>query len=173
VRSRPPLLALTVHQPWAWALAGGWKPCENRDWPPPPSVLGHYLAIHAGRQYDEAAARELVEHAELLRLPGPPPGAAHIALGAIVAVGRVAGAVLVDEVEGHLAVQKVLGEVPRERAAELARSPWASGPWLWVLDSVVQLAEPVPCRGLQKVWTVPPPVADVVRERYRAARRAA
>lgn len=41
------LLGLTVHQPWAWAIAAGHKPLENRKWKPPADVLGKYLAIHA------------------------------------------------------------------------------------------------------------------------------
>jgi hypothetical protein len=174
-----PLLALTVHQPWAWALAGGWKPIENREWPPPRHLFGRPLAIHAGRKYDGEAAYDLAVYAAELRLPRSPPPPAEIALGAIVAVGQVAGAVLVEEIldpanpaANRLEVREVRGAVSPERAVELAGSRWACGPWLWVLTDVVQV-DPVPCRGMQKLWTVPPQITDAVRERFRAARRAA
>ncbi len=166
-----PLPALTIHQPWAWCIAGGWKPVENRDWPPPPGVVGKWLAIHAGRQYDEAAARELVANAEALRLPGPPPAAGRIALGAIVAVARVAGVVEVADFEGRLDVKRITGEVTEARALEIAASPWARGPQLWVLEGVVAI-DPIPCRGFQKIWTVPAPIAEQVRDAYRARRAA-
>lgn len=174
--TRPPLPALTIHQPWAWAIAGGWKPVENRDWPAPDRLLGRYLAIHAGRQYDADAARDLVRHRELLGLPAGVPDGKSIVLGAIVAVAKVAGVVLAepfDHEEPLLVVKEIRGAVTPERAAELARSPWARGPFLWVLEDVTAIDPPVPCRGLQKLWTVPAAEADTVRERYRAARRAA
>lgn len=41
--------ALTVQQPWAWAIARGWKPVENRSW------VTHYrgpLVIHAATRWD-------------------------------------------------------------------------------------------------------------------------
>jgi DNA polymerase-1 len=39
--------ALTVWQPWAWAIAMGFKLIENRSWPPPRWLIGRELAIHA------------------------------------------------------------------------------------------------------------------------------
>lgn len=169
---KAPLLGLTIHQPYAWSISTGAKPIENRNWPPPSGTIGRWLAIHAGRQYDEVAAVLLADHWEKLGLPSAPPSAAQIARGAIVAVARLAGAVQVAEAEpGRLAVVQVLGDIVANAPAAAA-SPWARGEWLWVLDSIVAI-EPVPCRGFQKVWTVPTPVADQVRERFAAARRAA
>jgi hypothetical protein len=45
VSKRPQLKAITIRQPWAWAIIFGGKDIENRTW------LTHYrgpLAIHAG-----------------------------------------------------------------------------------------------------------------------------
>jgi hypothetical protein len=169
---RPPLTALTVHQPFAWAIAGGWKPVENREWPPPAGLFGRYIAIHAGRRYDEAAAAELAEGHQQLGLPGSPPHAGTIPLGTIVAVARLAGAILVDELVAPTEwVRKVLGDVSEQRALELSRSPWATGPWLWVLQGVVAIDPPIPCRGFRKLWTVPGAEADQVRAAWRTAKR--
>lgn len=44
--------ALTVHQPWAWAIAHGHKTVENRPWTT--SYRGP-LAVHAGRRHDPRA----------------------------------------------------------------------------------------------------------------------
>jgi hypothetical protein len=163
---------LTVHQPWAWALAGGWKPVENRDWPPPASLIGHHLVIHAGRQYDEAAAFDLRANAAALGLPEVLPGPKVAPLGAIVAVAYVAGAVLVEDLQPGLAPAKVIGNVSEQEGRQLAASPWACGPWLWVVRQVVAIP-PIPCRGFQKLWTVPPSIADQVRVAWKAARSSA
>jgi hypothetical protein len=43
--------ALSIRQPWAWAIVAGWKPIENRTW------QTHYrgpLLIHAGQRNDPA-----------------------------------------------------------------------------------------------------------------------
>ena len=46
-------------------------------------------------------------------------------------------------------------------------SPWRSDDrYAWVFRDRVDI-EPVPCKGSQKLWVVPPAIADVVRERYQ------
>lgn len=40
--------AITVHQPWAWLIANGWKSIETRGWAPPKALIGERIAIHAG-----------------------------------------------------------------------------------------------------------------------------
>jgi hypothetical protein len=169
-----------VHQPWSWALSIGAKPVENRDWPPPSRLFGKPLAIHAGRQFDGEAADFLAKNRPAFGLADPLPKPSEIALGHVVAVARLAGAVFVAEVEEarpgeplsrKLEVRDIRGTVTPARAAELAASPWAAGPFLWVLEDVVRIDPPVPCRGFQKLWTVPPAITDVVRERFVVARR--
>ena len=56
--------ALTVIQPWAWAIAHAGKRVENRTWGPPRDVIGQRIAIHAGRRLDDRAIawmRKLME----------------------------------------------------------------------------------------------------------------
>jgi hypothetical protein len=52
--------ALSVRQPWAWAIVAGWKPIENRTWQTNHRGL---LLIHAGLQYDRAGFEFLESHA--------------------------------------------------------------------------------------------------------------
>lgn len=54
---------LTIRQPWAWAIAAGFKHVENRS----RNIAGDYrglVAIHAGRQEDTGART----HPEIIRL---------------------------------------------------------------------------------------------------------
>jgi hypothetical protein len=121
--------ALTIKQPWAGAIAYGAKDIENRSWPAPREDIGQILAIHAGRSVD---------------LGAQPPGggdwpAGDWTLGAIIAVATLKGS--------HRA----------SRCASQAGlcSPWAQpGQWHWQITDVRALADPVPCRGFQKLWTV-------------------
>ena len=54
--SLPPIRitrALTLRQPWAWAVAAGHKDVENRTWQTPHRGC---MAIHAGGEWADAAA---------------------------------------------------------------------------------------------------------------------
>lgn len=53
--TKPPLMAITLHRPWAYAIAHLGKDCENRSWACPLSP-GSLIAIHAGRKFDKDAA---------------------------------------------------------------------------------------------------------------------
>lgn len=162
------LHALTIHQPWASCIARGWKPVENRDWPPPPQLFGQHLAIHAGKGWDHPALEDL--HRDAAQL-GIPDGELNSAMpsSCVLAVARLAGAVRVEPgPAGNLRATKVLGGLPGRRALDAARSPWARGLWLWVLEDVVAI-DPVPCGGAQKVWRLPKDVQGLVLTRYAEA----
>jgi hypothetical protein len=132
------VLALTIHQPWAWAIAEGWKPVENRSW-----KTGHrgLVAIHAGAEIDNdavmatpRAARALralwarAEHARAI-----PADAPHLRVSRIVAVAELAGIHRFDDC-----------------------SPWAMpGQWHWELANVRRLPDPIPCRGQRRLWKLP------------------
>lgn len=49
------MYALTIHQPWAGAIAHHGKHVENRVWTPPAAAIGQRLLIHAGAQRDPYA----------------------------------------------------------------------------------------------------------------------
>lgn len=49
------LKAITLHRPWAYAVAHLGKPVENRSWACP-LAPGSLIAIHAGRRFDKDAA---------------------------------------------------------------------------------------------------------------------
>lgn len=149
--------ALTLIQPWAYAVAHLGKPIENRAWRPPSRNIGRPLAIHAGKSYDEEGADWIRSRFGVLV-----PPADQLARGAIVAVVTLATCVeesVFEDIEAH----------PRIHAGR----PWFVGPFGWVLTNLVVLPHPVTIRGAQKLWRVPEPELGQVRAGYAAARRAA
>lgn len=56
--------ALTVRQPWAWAIIAGYKTEENRSKAAPDSVIGQRVAVHAGAAWSHrGGSSELVRKA--------------------------------------------------------------------------------------------------------------
>lgn len=49
------LPAISIRQPWAWAILHAGKDVENRTWPLPKKYLNTPVLIHAGKTVDEDA----------------------------------------------------------------------------------------------------------------------
>jgi hypothetical protein len=134
--------ALTVRQPWAWAIAQGIKTVENRTWT---TKYRGLLAIHAGMNFDAAGARSpLVQRAwaarphrggQVPRLSADAPG---IERGTFVAVAQLVG---VHEASGGCC--QPWGEHPAEGGLPV---------YHWQLTGVVALPGLVPADGRQGLW---------------------
>jgi hypothetical protein len=126
--SRAPL-ALSIRQPWAWAILYAGKRIENRTW-----YTGYrgLIFIHAGLRVDQSGLKDLSDAIKRIPEPRPP---AHC--GALVAIAN-----LVDCVPS--------AEVPSQQRE------WALGPWCFVLDNVRPLATPVAHRGALGLFRVDP-----------------
>src|SRR5579863_10161613 len=54
-----PARGLSIRQPWAWAIARGWKPVENRSRAFPLALTGIPIAVHASVRRDETVFTDL------------------------------------------------------------------------------------------------------------------
>jgi hypothetical protein len=159
--------ALTVHQPWAWALLHG-KPVENRTW-----KLGYKgpLWLHAGKAWDEAGeSSPLVraawdEHARRMAALSPKPTAEGMVLGPGSTLVRSGAVLAMLEVDGcHHADDCASGG-----ARELC-SPWAvRGQYHIEVRVLASLPSPVPCPGRQKLWALPREVEHAARAQIASA----
>lgn len=130
------MYALTVKQPWAWAIAKRagderFKGIENRTWNPPRPAIGQLIAIHAGKSTDSREG--ILACGEILRKLGftLPVNDRHEAFdnkGCIIAVARLVGTVTAD--------YYMQTNTPRD--------PWFFGPIGWQLEDVVAI-DPIPC----------------------------
>jgi len=121
------LYALTIKQPWAWAILHAGKRIENREWAPPRAMIGKHLAIHTAKTFDEDGYRWLFKR-NLISVPFPPE---------VRTLGAVVGVAVLDSVVTE------------------SDNQWFQGHFGWVLRDVVVLPMPVPCRGALKLWTLP------------------
>lgn len=160
--------ALTLHQPWASLIADHRKTCETRSWAPALDHVGQRLAIHAGRNMDDDAAREFYPH----RKPG------YLPRGAVVAVATLRCAFQVKGYQWDMRLARkiampghVVGPWPKLRDYPDVDSfgDWSRGRWIWMLSDVKALPEPVTMRGWQGVWTMEPDKEQMVLEALKGA----
>ena len=133
-RPNPTQYALSVQQPWAWAILHAGKDIENRTWAPPRHIIGRRIWIHASKK------RQPIEPSELLptfTLGDDVPELADLPLGAILGSVRVVGSTGIAK-----------------------GNRWFNGPIGWVLADPSPLAEPVAARGSLGLWKVPGGVVE-------------
>lgn len=143
------MMALTLKHPWPFAIARLGKRVENRGWKPANELVGRVIALHGGKHVD-ASSKPQQERAELAR-----------AWGWILGCGLGAGVEPTLEnliLEGIFAVARYGGAVHMRSDDPLTRDPWFEGVYGWKLEDLVVLPEPIPCRGAQGLWRVPPDV---------------
>lgn len=152
--------AITLWQPYASLVALGAKPYETRSWP---TAYRGLLAIHAAKRWTNDLAfctsslpcslikRLLAEYDwHLLARMGTT-----LPLGAVVAVATLDTIERTEEVRGWLS------------PARGATGDFSDDRWAWRLSNVLRLPEPVPCRGAQGLWTLPPSVLERVEAQMR------
>ena len=145
---------LTLWRPWDRAMRDLGKCIENREYPPPPHLIGHLVALHSGKKWDAAGAEVIAEITGRLLRPDECPESA------IACVGRLAGYIPTDEESEPRPGWIVSGEQRR----------WLFGLYGWIIADRVAI-DPVACRGAQGLWRLPPEVEAEVLRRYEAARR--
>lgn len=128
--------ALTIQDPWMWAITEMDKRIENRTWKPPLSAIGKTIALHVSKKPDPAGI-----------------GSIYRITNKIVTVEYRYGKIV--------ATAKVLGWI--DANCQTASSPellkfmddkWFFGPIGWVLDDVKKV-NIVDCKGALGLWDVP------------------
>lgn len=124
------LTALSLKQPWAFAILCLGKDVENRTWR---SGFRGRVVIHASKTLDPAGVRYLEE--------------AGFAVPEALPHGAYVGEVTITEC----------------RALAACPSPWAFGPWCYLLEQPVCYRAPVAGPGRLGFYPVPEEVAGLIR----------
>ena len=145
--------AITLWPEWAYAIQKLGKDGENRSWRLPKSLVGEWIAIHAGVRGVHAAVTS--PRWDELR-------AFHDTLRVIGVSGCASNA---EDIRGHIVQLARFGN-PTQNSG----SKWAAGDgqWFW---PIVERAEigPVKCKGAQGLWDVPEDVMQDIRARLSGA----
>lgn len=163
------MYALTLHQPWAWAIPL-FKDVENRKWPPPDALVGQQIAIHAAKRYSyEEEVAVLQEWRRFETLP-PIIHLDDMPRGAITAITTLIGWM---ELNDEKTVVRIGRSFRQERWLyfQIRESNHAFGPFCWLLDKRIQLPMPIPCRGWQRLWHLPWVIEEAVRAQLRLQNR--
>ena len=161
--------AITLYQPWAHLVAQGVKIYETRSWPPPSSLIGERIAIHAGKRFEDAE-KEVAESCGF--------DEADMAFGAIVCTALL---VAVHEIK-ELVPQESVDGTPMNPVAIVKKSTgndphlaggtafltdrhgnYAPGRFAWRLRAILLVSPPVPARGWQGLWEMLPEVTRSAR----------
>lgn len=143
--------AITVQQPWAWAITYAGKDIENRT---QGTRYRGLLAIHAGLRFSARGSHDPRILASATRLSVPEVDRRQLPMGAIIAVAEL--------VDCHPDADccRPWGESAYREAGGRLRTAVHH----LVLEDVRPVYNPVPCRGWLGLWRVPVEVAnDVLR----------
>lgn len=130
--------ALTIRQPWIDAIVHSQKRCENRSWPPPASIVGQRILLHAAKADDR--------HAVLCR-----DAAWTDRRGVILAAATITS---------HHAANT--------RGPLCCAPWGFPDAYHWQLRDVTALPEPVHAKGALGFWTPPPAVLAAVEQQLAA-----
>lgn len=144
--------AITLLHPWPFAICYLGKDVENRGWKPTPGQLkpGQRFAIHGaatpvGKFWRAAEEWRL----EILAKHGIPGGTPLLEM--------------VQKCQGIVATVELawLHSANPYHATPACSSPWRdeSG-WGWCLRGLLVLPDPIPCKGRQGLWNVPPDILE-------------
>lgn len=142
-----PMRGITVRQPWAWLIAEGLKPVENRDHPAiigqARKLVGQRIAIHAGVK-----------------------GADAWTVAAAIRDVTVEQATEIADQCGHIiATARVVGIIERGEVHPLNAHPLRTNDrFALVLDDVRKLPTPIEAKGKLGLWPLTPEQERAVRE---------
>ncbi|HEY1292800.1 MAG TPA: ASCH domain-containing protein [Chloroflexota bacterium] len=132
--------ALTLTQPWASLVAIGAKRIETRSWG---TRYRGPIAIHAAKRMSfEDEMQCFFEPFNKTLRTRDILSARDLPLGAVLAIGRLVDCQKVGE-----GAQR-----PAQNSLEFAFGDFSWGRWLWYLDDVEELDEPLPARGALGLW---------------------
>lgn len=128
------MFALTVRQPWAWAIMHGGKNVENRTWN---TRIRGRIAIHAGATFGTIERMDIQAIREIYRQLGRDPDS--------VPYPRPAD----DLPTAPYALGAIIGTADLVDCVTAFDSPWFFGPHGFLLANREPLPRPIPYKGRQ------------------------
>jgi hypothetical protein len=148
--------ALSLTQPWATLVAIGAKRIETRSWA---TRYRGPLAIHASKGWSkEDSALIDIEPFRAALYPNWIGRPSHMPRGFIIATARLV------HVEPTWFGGYSSTRMPAPESAEFAFGDYSRGRFMWLLEDIVALADPIPARGALGLWEWTPPLIHPLRQ---------
>lgn len=147
--------AISLWQPWASAIACGYKHFETRSWQPPAYLIGQVIAVHASKRWtkeEQEYFADFIEDGIPICQESVPP------LGCIVAVARLASCVTSES--ALQIIKKHSGDPLWKFEASLGN--FEPGRFAWAMTNVTALPSPIPCKGAQGFFNLPSDVLQAL-----------
>lgn len=175
--------ALSVREPYAWLIAGGWKNVENRTFPYPSNrPLPAWVAIHASATRptsdDDAENDELAEYHPDLNAACKSSYWRENPTHRVIGVSEIIGAMrVVQSINGKNYTPDEIADVQDAFSGRSDRCRHGHDPmdWLsddchnWIIDDVYRFKNPIVCKGFLNVWQMPIELAKTVNQQFRQA----
>lgn len=129
--------AITIRQPWAWAILNAGKDIENRDWS---TRIRGPVAIHAAKGMTRYEYEDGCEFIKSIKRRIKIPMYEELERGAIVGIAEI-----IDCVPDY-------------------PSPWFFGEYGFVLSHPKKLLKPIPCKGALSFWDVPDNIEQLLKK---------
>jgi activating signal cointegrator 1 len=147
--------AITLHEPWAWAVLHGWKEVETRSWS---TNYRGPLAIHAGKKRDVDGA---MLHLKLNSCRGLSdhllPPFEQLPFGCIIATCNLVAVFPTHLVETESKKLKRPFEPANGWDFERIFGNYVNGRFAWILRDVVPVVPHIETHGWQRLWNWTPP----------------
>lgn len=148
--------AITLYQPWASLMAGGYKKNETRSWS---TEYRGDLVIHSAKSLNKESYRAYYVPAiasALKRMGFSEPS--KLPLGKCLCVVRLDGCVLTQTLKSGIGVYP----------AEEAFGDYTDNRFAWQTNHCRRL-EPIACSGHQQLWNLRPDIERLVLEQLKEA----
>lgn len=134
--------AITLYQPWGWLMLYGPKRIENRDWKPPPFIIGQRVLVHQGKKWNDEGASYIRSVLPEFAVEMPP-------------LARAVGVLGSFRIDGYL--DRLRGDkAPADQAV------WYFGDYGWLTSEPEVLTQPVPWRGALGLWAAPAELEQLI-----------
>ena len=141
--------AISIWQPFASLIAGGYLHVEPRIWKPPADFIGKRIALHASKHYNDLVQKAISE----LWCKHPPNGCGHtkqeLPWGALIATGVITR--VYDEADQEAREHRLIA---KSRPMLQYHLTSRRGAWLWLIEDVRRFKQPIPVRGFLKFWNL-------------------
>ena len=138
--------AITIKQPWASLIAFGEKYNETRSWR---TKYRGEIFIHAGKQVDKEAfnmecIKDTLNKHGIYKVEDLPTGC-------IIAKCKLTDVRQVLSENYHEGVISFT-DLSELKGKEIAFGDYSKGRYAWKLEDIIQLKEPIPCKGQLSIW---------------------